>query len=349
MVAYCVWLSIDPVRRKIDFYPKSIALRIEKSYLDRVDDVLCTCVLGADFFNSTIHFDPNGYHFQTTPGMSLGRAGFKQPGYRSVKRVILNGDNSQIEIFSKQNRGEWRIAQTEWDSQIKFNENVPLECKILISDQITELEVLETWKPQDIDSDELNKNVIVWQWCRGTFENQGNLLKLSSDWFIPYNHNINEIIENGYKNNINTIINLPSIGERLIVFDNESCYAYQKSPHGRAVRFIRRIVTNIKELKSMFDRISKPSINISDMIANLYENNAPHHFNCPILQDIMKDPVKTIDGHVYDREAIERWFTHNITSPLTGLRLQSTILTPLTELKKEIEEYLISLQPLEIT
>lgn len=27
-----VWLSLNPVRRKIDFYPKSIATRIEKSH-----------------------------------------------------------------------------------------------------------------------------------------------------------------------------------------------------------------------------------------------------------------------------------------------------------------------------
>ena len=26
------WVSVDPVRRKVDFYPRAIALRIEKSY-----------------------------------------------------------------------------------------------------------------------------------------------------------------------------------------------------------------------------------------------------------------------------------------------------------------------------
>lgn len=29
------WLSVDPVRRKVDFYPRSIAQRIEKSYNER--------------------------------------------------------------------------------------------------------------------------------------------------------------------------------------------------------------------------------------------------------------------------------------------------------------------------
>jgi hypothetical protein len=30
-----VWASVDPVRCKVDIYPKMIALRIEKSYIER--------------------------------------------------------------------------------------------------------------------------------------------------------------------------------------------------------------------------------------------------------------------------------------------------------------------------
>ena len=35
MANYCVWLSVDPLRRKIDFYPKPIAKRIEKAFQER--------------------------------------------------------------------------------------------------------------------------------------------------------------------------------------------------------------------------------------------------------------------------------------------------------------------------
>ena len=35
MTTNCVWLSVDPVRRKVDFYPKAIAARIQKSYNER--------------------------------------------------------------------------------------------------------------------------------------------------------------------------------------------------------------------------------------------------------------------------------------------------------------------------
>ena len=97
------WLSVDPVRRKVDFYPRPIAARIEKSYHERDPWAPSACVLGSDFFNATVHFHPSGSCYQTTPGMSMGRAGFKQPGYRSVKRVVKPADGSgRVAIYSKQ-------------------------------------------------------------------------------------------------------------------------------------------------------------------------------------------------------------------------------------------------------
>lgn len=38
---------------------------------------------------------------KTTPGFSMGRAGFKQPVYRSVRRVPVP-DNKIIKIYTKQ-------------------------------------------------------------------------------------------------------------------------------------------------------------------------------------------------------------------------------------------------------
>jgi hypothetical protein len=34
-----------------------------------------------------------------------------------------------------------------------------------------------------------------------------------------------------------------------------------------------------------------------------------------------QDPVSTIHGRVYEREAIEAWFRHSRTDPMTGERL----------------------------
>ena len=39
---------------------------------------------------------------------------------------------------------------------------------------------------------------------------------------------------------------------------------------------------------------------------------------CPISSDIMRDPVILEDGHSYERDEIENWFSRNDTSPNTG-------------------------------
>lgn len=341
---YATWCSVDPVRGKVDVYPKSISMRIEKSYQERSVTAASACVLGRDFFNATIHFHPSGSVYQTTPGISLGRAGFKQPGYRSVKRICTSDPNMLITIYGKQVYGEWRIAVNEVDSEIQFQETISRDLWFETSDNIGNVVTISNWKPEDIDSSALDKNVIVWQWCRGLPENQGDLTRLSDSWWVPYNYQNNESIENAFKNgeyNVDNVnIELPVIGKRTIEFIRNSCYAKQISPDGTKVRIVRRVIKTVQILKTMFHLISNPPVDIATIITRLPQGTIPHHFNCPILQDIMRDPVKTADNHVYDRQAIERWFTINNTSPLTGLRLPNKSLTPYLELKNEIDAFL---------
>ena len=47
---------------------------------------------------------------------------------------------------------------------------------------------------------------------------------------------------------------------------------------------------------------------------------------CPITSELMTDPVFTMDGHTYERSAIEAWLKNNDTSPATGKRLPSKML-----------------------
>uniref|UniRef100_A0A061RL00 U-box domain-containing protein 35-like n=1 Tax=Tetraselmis sp. GSL018 TaxID=582737 RepID=A0A061RL00_9CHLO len=55
---------------------------------------------------------------------------------------------------------------------------------------------------------------------------------------------------------------------------------------------------------------------------------------CPILREPMQDPVVAADGYTYERRAIQRWFDEMaasgkpLASPMTGLPLPSTALTP---------------------
>lgn len=65
------------------------------------------------------------------------------------------------------------------------------------------------------------------------------------------------------------------------------------------------------------------------------------NFHCPITQDIMRDPVLTVDGCCYDRESILEWFERgNTTSPSTNLQLPSTDVIPCEALGATIQEYL---------
>merc|ERR1719161_1439883 len=72
----------------------------------------------------------------------------------------------------------------------------------------------------------------------------------------------------------------------------------------------------------------------------------PESFICPISNDVMKCPVCTVDGCVYEKGYITQWIQFRkqhrlpITSPSTGLELQSTFLLPLEAISKAIETYM---------
>lgn len=339
-----VWASIDPVRKQIDFYPKAIATKIEKAYSECDRFMPGSCVLGSDFFNATVHFHHLGSLYQTTPGVSMGRAGFKNPGYRSVKRIQLRDDHtpeSQYIIYSKYIHGELRLALTEDESAKTFTETIPQD-KIIDSNTLSIIPTITSWNPEDLDSDALDTQVVVWQWCRGTPEKNGNIMALGKEWWIPYLYEQNKSIESAYtQNSIQTNIAITHDNSiRTIQFTPNSCYAIQKDSTGEKIRQVRRIIVSIQELTEMLNRMNAAVIDY-DMLNNIpNHDDIPHEFYCCISQDIMQDPVKTIDNFTYDRSSIERWFQKSSKSPLTGLTLSSTSLVANTELKNQIDKFL---------
>lgn len=340
-----VWLSVDPVRRKVDFYPKPIAERIEKSFNEQSDDIIRgvpkTCTLGQDFFNATVHFKNDGNYYQTTPGFSMGRAGFKQPGYRSVRRVPVP-DNNIIKVYTKLIHGELRITNSIIDSEKDFSEKVPNEC-IIKSNLMTSPVKILAWKPENLDAKncDLETNVVIWQWCKGVREKQGDLMKLSDDWWEPYLYEQNLQIEDAFSNNkTSTTITLPvNNTERQIKFIENSVFAKQKDVINHKERLVRRKIVTIQELIELIYNINKKPIDVTLLQTLISSDEIPHEFVCCISQDIMVDPVKTIDGFTYDRISIEKWFENSWKSPLTGLQLQSKCLEPNTDLKLKIEEF----------
>jgi len=61
---------------------------------------------------------------------------------------------------------------------------------------------------------------------------------------------------------------------------------------------------------------------------------------CPITGKLMRDPVSTVDGQVYEREAIEAWLETHDTSPVTGQQLPMKLLVPSIPLRGMIAAHL---------
>jgi uncharacterized protein YegL len=66
----------------------------------------------------------------------------------------------------------------------------------------------------------------------------------------------------------------------------------------------------------------------------------PTTLKCPIKLDLIQDPVVAADGQVYSRQAMARWMSIRRTSPLTGLKLEDTELTPDLELAEQADRWL---------
>jgi len=72
------------------------------------------------------------------------------------------------------------------------------------------------------------------------------------------------------------------------------------------------------------DILASPVEVVEDVKMAVYSVTVPNSFCCPILQEIMADPVQTCDRYVYERVAIEEWFNRgNRKSPMTGLPLRN--------------------------
>ena len=71
----------------------------------------------------------------------------------------------------------------------------------------------------------------------------------------------------------------------------------------------------------------------------------PRDFNCPILHDLLIDPVVASDGFTYERNAIEEWIRTSggrdggPRSPMTNAPLRDVVLTANKALKAAISAY----------
>lgn len=69
------------------------------------------------------------------------------------------------------------------------------------------------------------------------------------------------------------------------------------------------------------------------------ENEYPDKYVCPITLNLMLEPVKAMDNKIYERKAIEDWFTKSDTSPLTSEKISDKLFDML-DLQNEIKIYI---------
>ena len=97
----------------------------------------------------------------------------------------------------------------------------------------------------------------------------------------------------------------------------------------------KRIVTNhkmIEELKNSVQLDITTENDIQD------DREIPEHFICPISSDIIREPVICMDGHTYEKSAIELWFQNHNSSPMTRAIVEP-LLIPNYNLKSQIAEW----------
>ncbi|RWW16236.1 hypothetical protein GW17_00019884 [Ensete ventricosum] len=67
------------------------------------------------------------------------------------------------------------------------------------------------------------------------------------------------------------------------------------------------------------------------------------HFRCPILLELMKDPVTASTGITYDRQSIETWLElGNTTCPVTNLEMENEELIPNHSIRKVIQDWCVA-------
>nr|XP_017242515.1 PREDICTED: U-box domain-containing protein 34 isoform X2 [Daucus carota subsp. sativus] len=87
--------------------------------------------------------------------------------------------------------------------------------------------------------------------------------------------------------------------------------------------------------------VLKKLVDFSDSHTEVQRFNidAPAHYYCPILQEVMVDPYIAPDGFTYEHKAIKLWLEKHNVSPVTKLRLQQKMIHPNHTLRSAIQEW----------
>lgn len=60
-------------------------------------------------------------------------------------------------------------------------------------------------------------------------------------------------------------------------------------------------------------------------------------FLCPITYELIREPVVAMDGHTYEKSAIEKWLKSNQTSPRSGEPMDTIRSPPIRNIHRLLE------------
>lgn len=164
----------------------------------------------------------------------------------------------------------------------------------------------------------------------------GMLAQISSAG-LTFDELIDEIHELN-RTGMDNLVSRHDISRNPRTVEGSGVNAYYTAPD-YVVLIKQFLIKTINARKNALQRAQGEGESFSMVTA--FSNGVPQDFLCPITQEIMYDPVVTMDGHSYERTAIEEWFRRGGTnSPRTGATLTDRSLVPNHALRLLIEEFL---------
>ena len=119
-------------------------------------------------------------------------------------------------------------------------------------------------------------------------------------------------------------------GDTNTIFDSEEFVSFKQEYQEKTLI----IVELEKMVLDLMNQIKK----IADSIEQETETY-PDYFKCPISWEKLDNPVISMEGHSYEKWAIDKWLINQDTSPITGLVLNDVTLISNYALKSAVDDY----------
>lgn len=119
-------------------------------------------------------------------------------------------------------------------------------------------------------------------------------------------------------------------GDYTSIFDTEEFISFKNEYQEKTLiiyELEKMVVDMMQQIKKMADFIETES------------DSYPDYFKCPISWEKLENPVVSVEGHSYEKWAIDKWLKNQETSPITGLVLNDHTLISNYALKSAIDDY----------